>query len=255
MAAILHLINTGDKRRMRYLPQAIGVIIWGVLVLLTISRPPQSPKPFPEPRGALLPVRSIYNPELAAKLDQNLRDYWQKPDRVLDALGDLDGLTVADVGCGEGYFTLRLLERVGPAGKVLATDIQDNLLRQLEQRVPEVFKSRIELILSEPDRVGIEEPVDVILLIQVLGEIEGQVAFLDQLQNIMHEGSRLILIDSKHITNPETGYTRPLDYDKLRAGLQKSGFRVSEDVQEGGADFLPKQFFFILEKDSSSVAR
>src|SRR5437764_12643755 len=61
------------------------------------------------------------------------RDAWQRPDEVMDALGIKPGSAVADVGCGAGYFTFHLAERVGPQGKVYAGDIT-------AERVAEVRK-------------------------------------------------------------------------------------------------------------------
>jgi ubiquinone/menaquinone biosynthesis C-methylase UbiE len=61
------------------------------------------------------------------------RDHWQRPDEVMDALGVKPGSVVADVGCGRGYFTLKLAARVGSTGKVYAEDIKDDVLADLRR--------------------------------------------------------------------------------------------------------------------------
>src|SRR5271170_4403430 len=61
------------------------------------------------------------------------RDRWQRPDEVMDALGVKSGSAVADVGCGRGYFTMKLAARVGPTGKVYAEDIKDDVLADVRR--------------------------------------------------------------------------------------------------------------------------
>ena len=229
--------------------QILLCALWAAAVFFYISHPPAPPPPFPaqEEGGNLIPARNVYNPELAAAVDPGLRDFWQQPDRVLDMLGDLRGLKVADIGCGEGYFTLPLLERVGDTGFVFATDIQAEVLRELEKRIPEEARDRIAVFHTEADHTGIPQKVDLILLVQVLGEVDNQRAFLREIKNVMHKDSRLILIDSKHITDGENGFTRPLNLERLQIELGREGFRFDPDYDPESFDFLPKQFYFVLK--------
>ncbi len=231
---------------MKPLTQIIICLFWVGSVFYLIGRPPKPPPPFPEQMEELGPARSAYNPVLAAALDQGLRDFWQKPDQVLEALGSLEGLKVADIGCGEGYFTLRLLDLVGKEGKVFATDIQQAMLDTLDTRIPQESRDRVELVLGSTEDTGISEPVDLIFVIQVFGEVPNRSQFLAQLKRIMHARSRLVLIDSKHITDPTSGFTRPLNLVKLIRELYDSGFVFSEEYDAADFDFLPKQFFFVL---------
>ena len=68
-------------------------------------------------------------------LERSERELEEEPDKALDALGTLAGLTVADVGAGSGYFTVRLASRVGPKGRVFATDLQPEMLKMLAARL------------------------------------------------------------------------------------------------------------------------
>ena len=220
--------------------------VWILVVFYLTSRPPPTPPLFADQSNVLGPTRSPYNPAFAAALDQGLRDFWQKPDQVLEKLGDLNGMTVADIGCGEGYFTLRLLESVGPDGKVYANDIQPEMLETLSERIPEDWRDRIELVLGTAEDTGIPALVDVVFVIQVLGEVPDQKGFLDQIRALMDENSRLVLIDSKHITDPASGFTRPLNPRRLIRVLDAAGFIFAPGYEPDDFDFLPKQFFFVL---------
>ena len=233
------------------IPQTIICSLWVVVVFYIISSAPMPLAGFPEQESGLIAKRQAYNPSLAAALDTGLRDFWQKPEMVLDRLGSLEGLKIADIGCGEGYFTLRLLERVGPEGHIFANDIQREMLDALVLEIPDEYRDRISLVLGNEDDTAIGEKVDLVFLVQVLGEIPDQPAFLKQIKRLMHEKSRLVLIDSKHITDAETGFTRPLNLKKMADALAAEGLVFVKDYDEGDFEFLPKQFFFILELSES----
>ena len=235
------------------IPQITACTLWALVVFYIISSAPMPLAGFPEQESGLIAKRQAYNPSLAAALDTGLRDFWQKPEMVLNLLGDLDGLTVADIGCGEGYFTLRLLERVGPDGHVFANDIQPEMLDALALRIPPEYRDRISLVLGNPDDTGIGEVVDLIFLVQVLGEIPDQPAFLKQIKRLMHADSRLVLIDSKHITDAETGFTRPLNLQKMVDALATEGLVLVDDYRSADFEFLPKQFFFVLELAGETI--
>jgi ubiquinone/menaquinone biosynthesis C-methylase UbiE len=233
---------------MRFLPFVVFAL-WIAFGVLQMAFSPSLPDAGPvENSRQLIPSRNIYNPGMAAHLNQELRDYWQKPDRVLELLGDLEGLVVADIGCGEGYFTLPLLDRVGPDGKVLATDIQQEVLDTLDQRIPSDRRDRIKLIKATTDEIGIDREVDLIFLVQVLAEVGDQRRFLEQLKAIMGTETRLVLIDSRHITDTSSGYTRPLNLKRLQQGLAEMGLVMAPEYREERFQFLPKQFFFVLTK-------
>ena len=68
-------------------------------------------------------------------LDRADRDSTQQPEHVLDVLAVRDGQTVADIGCGSGYFTVHLARRVGPKGRVFATDLQQEMLDLLKKKL------------------------------------------------------------------------------------------------------------------------
>src|SRR4029453_17304742 len=67
-------------------------------------------------------------------LERSEREIEEMPETALDKIGVKEGMTVADVGAGVGYFTVRLGQRVGPKGKVYAVDVQPEMLSILKQR-------------------------------------------------------------------------------------------------------------------------
>src|SRR5262245_2622707 len=84
-------------------------------------------------------------------LDREERDIEDAPDRALDALDIRPGMTVADIGAGSGYMTVRLARRVGPAGKVYAEDIQPQMIELLNGRLQREKTTNVQAVLGTVD--------------------------------------------------------------------------------------------------------
>ena len=99
------------------------------------------------------------------------REMEEEPDKALGLIGIEAGQTVADIGAGVGYFTLRMARLVGPAGRVYATDIQPEMLRLLRKRMERDGVDHIEPVLGT-----VEDPklpagrIDLALLVDVYHE-------------------------------------------------------------------------------------
>src|SRR5580700_11093471 len=85
----------------------------------------------------------------AGWLDRPERESEEAPDLALDSLGLRAGMTVADVGAGTGYMSLRMARRVGPTGKVYANDLQPEMLRRLRQNAAKAGITYIETVQGE----------------------------------------------------------------------------------------------------------
>src|SRR5512136_422279 len=96
---------------------------------------------------------------LAPVLDNPIRRLIHNPEKILSGcIGN--GQTVLDLGCGSGTFTIALAKMVGETGKVIAVDVQDEMLQVVRKKAAkEGLESRINTHKSEPNRIGIEEKV------------------------------------------------------------------------------------------------
>lgn len=104
-------------------------------------------------------------------LIRQTRDEEENPRELLDALQLKPGQTVADVGCGNGFYSLQLAKLVGPRGRVFAVDIQPEMIELLKERADEAGISNIEPILStQADPKLPAGEVDLILLVDVYHE-------------------------------------------------------------------------------------
>src|SRR5882757_8342464 len=104
-------------------------------------------------------------------LVQPERETEEQPDRALDLIGIEKGSTVADVGAGNGYITWRMAQRVGPAGKVYANDIQPEMLQMLRQNMRQRKLENVETVLGAFDDPKLPANViDLIILVDVYHE-------------------------------------------------------------------------------------
>ena len=104
-------------------------------------------------------------------LIRDTRDAEERPKQLLKALKIKKGQTVADIGCGNGFYTLQMAQRVGKKGRVLAVDIQQEMLDLLDERAREAGVNNVEPILGGPADPRLPKgEVDLILLVDVYHE-------------------------------------------------------------------------------------
>ena len=101
----------------------------------------------------------------------------------MKAAGLAPGMTVADIGAGEGYYTVRLAEKVGAAGRVLAQDIDEGAIDRLAERVNRESLDNVSIKLGAPDDPRLpENSFDRIFLVHMYHEVREPYAFLSRLR-------------------------------------------------------------------------
>ena len=132
------------------------------------------------------------------------RVIWQKPEMVIELLGDVQNKTVADIGAGTGFFALRLAPE---AGKVIAVDIDSRFTEYLDSvkvfELPENMQDRLETRLAEPadPRLSPNE-ADVVMIVNTYMYINNRVPYLKNLRKALKPGGRLLIIDFKKKRTP-----------------------------------------------------
>lgn len=105
-------------------------------------------------------------------LDRAGRDEEERPEVVIAALNLHGGETVVDLGAGSGYFTFQIAPKLGPRGKVVAVEIQDEMIDALRGRVKEQKAANVEIVKgTEIDPHLPQNSVDVVLMVDVYHEL------------------------------------------------------------------------------------
>jgi ubiquinone/menaquinone biosynthesis C-methylase UbiE len=129
-------------------------------------------------------------------LDRSERVEEEEPDIALDAIKLVRGSTVADVGAGSGYMTVKMAKRVGPTGKVYANDIQPEMLALLRQRLVREKVSNVELVLGTLDDPKLPPgTIDLILMVDVYHEFSEPQQMLRRMHEQLKPGGRLVLLE------------------------------------------------------------
>ncbi len=127
--------------------------------------------------------------------DDPARDEWQRPDAVLHGLELEPTMIVADVGAGTGYFAVRLA-RVVPRGEVIATDLEPDMVRFLNERARREQLSNLRAIQATPAASGLApNSVDRILIVHVWHHLAGRGEYARGLAAALRPGGRLFIVD------------------------------------------------------------
>src|SRR5438132_820411 len=141
-------------------------------------------------------IAHVMGHEAAGWLERPEREKEEQPNQLLDALKLKPGDVVADIGAGSGYFTFRIAERVGAKGKVLAVDIQPEMLTIIRQKMKARKLSNIEPILgTETDPKLPAGAVDLILMVDVYHEFAYPWEMTQAMVRSLKPDGRLVFVE------------------------------------------------------------
>lgn len=135
---------------------------------------------------------------------ETARDTRGEAEEIMKAAGLASGMTVADIGAGEGYYTVRLAEKVGDDGRVLAQDIDEDVIKRLADRVARDDLKNVSIKLGAPDDPRLpKDSFDRIFLVHMYHEVREPYAFLSRLRpsirrdqdGASYDGGEVIVVD------------------------------------------------------------
>jgi ubiquinone/menaquinone biosynthesis C-methylase UbiE len=127
--------------------------------------------------------------------DNPLRKLVHDPQKIISPFVK-PGNTVLDIGCGMGYFSLGLARQVGANGKVIAVDLQPEMLAGLSKRAKRAgLESRIQPQLCSPDKIGVSEPVDFALAFWMVHEVRQREGFLREIFSLLKQSGKFLIVE------------------------------------------------------------
>lgn len=183
----------------------------------------------------------------ASWLERGEREREEDPDLAIRLLKIQKGSTVADVGAGSGYITLRLARAVGPMGKVYANDIQPGMLDLLQKNVAKAKVANVVPILGTIDDPKLPaDSIDLAIMVDVYHEFSQPQKMLQRLRDALKPTGRLVLLeyraeDPNVPIRPEHKMTKA----QVKQEVEHEGFKQSRVF-----DDLPWQHLFIFAKSS-----
>jgi ubiquinone/menaquinone biosynthesis C-methylase UbiE len=183
--------------------------------------------------------------EGAPWLERREREDEEDPDLAMRLLRIPRGATVADIGAGSGYFTLRLARAVGEKGRVYANDLQQGMLDLLQKNVARARLSNVTPVLgSESDPNLPPDSIDLALMVDVYHELSQPQVMLRRIRDALKSGGRLVLLeyraeDPSVPIRPEHKMTKA----QVKLEIEPEGFR-----QQRVYDDLPWQHLIVFTK-------
>jgi ubiquinone/menaquinone biosynthesis C-methylase UbiE len=185
------------------------------------TRPPTA-RDFPR---AYRPVSEVSGNAFA---NEQSRDDRREAQTVMDLADIRPGMTVADIGAGEGYYTVRLAERVGRRGRVLAEDIDRDALARLGNRVEAERLDQVSIKLGTEDDPRLPRgSFDRIFMVHMYHEVAEPYAFLWRLRPALKDGAQVIVVD---VDRPTDQHGMPPKL--LFCEFEQVGFRLAEFVRK-----------------------
>jgi len=162
-------------------------------------------------------------------------------DRVVDSLGIREGDTVADLGSGGGYFTVKFAEKTGPRGKVYAVDIDRGMLERVAALAKGKGLTNVETIVANRDGSNLKPgAVDLVFVRNVYHHLPAQEKYFSDLRAVLKPGGRIAIVEHQR----KKGFTftgifgHQTPEEEVVAVMERAGY-----ARKARVDFLPRQSF------------
>lgn len=162
------------------------------------------------------------------------RVIWQKPDLVIDQLGDVRGKVVADLGAGTGYFSRRIAYK---GAKVIAIDIDPKAIQWMEvqkSRFPAELQERLIIRQAEEDNPHLNpNEVDIVLLVNTYSYINDRINYFSKLKEAIRNGGNIVIIDFKKRDTPfGPPIGQRIDIADVEKELREAGYTITKVDEE-----------------------
>lgn len=168
-----------------------------------------------------------------------LRKLFHSPRKILEPYVE-KGMTVLDVGCAMGFFSLPIAELVGPDGKVICVDLQEKMIRSLDRRACKAgLGDRIETHVCRKDTLALDhirDEVDFALLVAVIHEVPDPPRLFSEIHRMLKPNGRALVVEPK-------GYVSSKRFEKSVSIAVQNGFAVAQepDIKRTHAALLSKK--------------
>ena len=150
--------------------------------------------------------------ELSHSLDNSIRRWLQNPRKIL-APYLCEGMTVLDVGCGPGFFSIEMARLVGETGRVISADLQEGMLQKIMDKISGTdLATRINLVKCDNDKINVSDRVDFILAFYMIHEVPDKNSFFKQLKAILNDNGQFLIVEPKlfHVSRKDFQLTTAL---------------------------------------------
>jgi ubiquinone/menaquinone biosynthesis C-methylase UbiE len=179
--------------------------------------------------------------KFARMLDSEERRQWQEPVRIIKEIGVSEGMVIADLACGPGFFTMPMADVIGRKGKIYAVDSNPMMLQHLRVKKEKsgLPKETIEIVEADVSDTKIAPgSVDLVLIADAFHDLDDTQGVLKEIRRIAKPNSMMVDIDWHKVATehgPPVG-ARVSESDARRI-LAENGFEVTRTVYGGPSHY------------------
>jgi len=181
--------------------------------------------------------------ELVNSFESEEREEYQKPEQVIDLLGDIQGKKIMDIGAGTGYFAFRMAER---GAQVIAADVDDRFLEYMKEKNATIKNSKITTRKVEfEDPLLSKDEVDHVIIVNTYHHIDNREEYFTKVANgIKNAGSLMVVDFKKDVKSPGPPKRYRVSTKNVAKELTQAGFKTFEI----NTDLLENQYIVIAHK-------
>ncbi|MEK6153824.1 class I SAM-dependent methyltransferase [Flavobacteriaceae bacterium 3-367] len=168
------------------------------------------------------------------------RDQWMRLPQIFQLAEIGNGDTVADVGCHEGYLSIRLSKKVGEEGQVYAVDVRQDRLNNLKENLKKRKLNNVEVVLGDYDNPQLpKNKLDVVFVIDTYHEMDDYMTILTHIKASLKAGGRIVLLEKlkqqmKGKSREQQTGAHTLSMGYVKKELKAAGFTISKEVKDLG---------------------
>jgi len=187
----------------------------------------------------------------AEMLNKKASDPKNKPDQIIEAIALKHGQSIADIGSGGGYFSLRFAKMVGKEGRVYAVDIKPEFLEYVKNSAREEGLDNVIPMLVSGDKLDLpEKGLDLIFMRNVTHHIPNRVEYFKSLKRFLKPNGRIVIIEYKKgkIFTFRRLFGHYVPKETIIQEMEEAGYLLKREF-----DFLPEQHFTIYAVKNERV--
>jgi cyclopropane fatty-acyl-phospholipid synthase-like methyltransferase len=186
------------------------------------------------------------DPERYAKsFDDPARDGWQTPSRVIDVLALSPTVSIADIGAGTGYFSMRLAKAI-PGGTVYAVDVERSMLDHIRKRALGEGLKNVVTVQASGASPNLPKPVGVVIIVDTYHHLPSRPTYFRALQKSLMPGARVAIIDFRKDSPEGPPPEFRFEADQIIGEMTQAGYRL-----DAKHEFLPRQHFLVFRAETS----
>ncbi len=184
--------------------------------------------------------------DFISRLMSEERKKWQNPERIVELAGIKEGMHVADIGSGPGFFTVPIARKVGMKGVVYAVEKERDMIVYLKKRIKqEGLEKTVRIVNLPAERTSLaSSSIDLVFMANVFHDINDHKALLKELNRILKDNGTVVNIDwKKRFTSQGPPLQLRISMKEEVSIFERSGFRLVKRIKVG-----PYHYGFVLAK-------